>query len=574
MANVAFIYTIRDLAAIRHKNLKLFPLTNAVKSYLIANKIIYENFEDYFPKKLSGELNSLAGSWATSKTSPGVGFPDNLSLSLHNYFAKKLFQLAAIDNLMKIEQPDEVFLEKKEVPFKNLFTSDFEDIAEIIKLVCAKHKVKLICEWTGDFWPLKYLIQFLLPPRFRKVIEGGDFDYKVLLAAHHYHAINIFPLLSFLQKSRLKPLLVGRIGAAKRILDKNKINYIEFNREIPFKNLPDFLLTRLKFLLDLIKFLRSKKTFSYCGYNLWPIFKPKLISLFLSDALNLYTHKIFYSKLLSQVQPSLVVAVTNDSSNQTLITTAKRMGIPTLEIQHGITAGFDGGYLQSDKFAVWGKIPKDIYAKNGVGLEKMIICGWPGYESYLNRRYIASKINSKNVSIAFLAQAPEGMSLLFMSKTPEENLEIFFKSISMLGFKTKVSIRLHPRADKSIPFTIAEKYGVKFRLSENETLGELLSKTDIVVGQTTSATLDAIIMHKPVIYLPSMNWPAKFVEGSEAVFEANDTKSLTRAIDEIIDKGISPKMITAQKRFIENYCNFSKNSLVEITKVIRSMSKQ
>src|SRR3989344_876762 len=542
------------------KNSRCFAISGEPLEYLDSLKLAYSHFEEYFPKPRSLYLNRLARSWAYSWNRKSGQIFDNLRLSLHNYFAKKMFQLVALDNLIKTERPDEVFLGKKKVSFKNLFTSDFEDISGIIKLVCAKHKVKLISEWTGDFWPLKYLIQFLLVPRLRKVIEGEDFDYKVLLAAHHYHAINIFPLLSFLQKSRLKPLLVGRIGAANRILDKNKINYIEFNGEIPFKNLPDYLFTRLKFLLDLIRFLASKKTFSYRGYNLWPIFKPKLISLFLSDALHLYTHKIFYSKLFSYVQPSQIVTVTNDSSNQTLITAAKKLSIPTLEIQHGITSGYYGIYLKSDKLAVWGKIPKDIYSKSGVPINKMVVTGWPGYESYLNRKYAKSEINPKNVSVTLLAQDPEGMSLLFMKKSAEENLEIFFKSVSMLGFKTKVVIRLHPRADNSILFTIAEKYGVKFRLSENETLGGLLSKTDIVVGQTTSATLEAIIMGKPVIYLPSMHWPAKFVEGSGAVFEVKTSEEIMDKINLIMKNGITGEMIAAQTKFVENYCNFPKDS--------------
>ncbi len=530
------------------------------------------DYEKYFPKRYAFDLNNIAKNWADSWYQRELEIFGSLSLSLRNYFAKKLFQITLIDNLFRVENPDEVFLGKKKVSFKNLFTSDFEDMSEIIKLVCAKHKVKLICEWTNDFWPLKYLIQFLLPPRLRKVIDGKDFDYKVLLAAHHYHAINIFPLLSFLQKSRLKPLLVGRIGTAKRILDKNKINYIEFNGEIPFKNLPNYLSMRLKFLLDLIRFLASKKTFSYRGYNLWPIVKPKLISLFLSDALNLYTHKVFMKELVRHVGPKHLVCVTNDSTNQVLISTAKTLGISTLEIQHGITIGADGVYLKADKFAVWGKIPKDIYSKSGVPINKMVVTGWPGYDSYLKRKYAKSEINPNNVSVTLLAQDPEGMSLLFMNKSAEENLGIFFKSVSMLGFKTKVVIRLHPRADKSIPFTIAEKYGVKFRLSENETLDGLLSKTDIVVGQTTSATLEAIIMGKPVIYLPSMHWPAKFVEGSGAVFEVKTSEEIVDKINLIAKNGITGEMIAAQKKFAKNYCNFPENSVDNLVKLIEKIS--
>lgn len=567
MANVAFIFSVRDLNSTRNNNYKLFPLTIKAKAHLLNNKLKYQNFEDYFPKNLSKKINRNAGKWATYSQ-----FPSNLSLSLHNYFAKKLFQLTAIDNIIKTEQPTEVFLGKKESSYKDIIISDFEDIRTVIKLACKKRKVNSFNLTGVNFWPLKYLVQLLMLPKVRDFkIKEKNLKSGTIIAAHNYHVVNILPLLSFLQQFQFKPLVIGRIGKGFKALESNHIEYIPFYGEISPMHLPSYLMFRLKLLWKLYKFLQSRKSFNYDGYNLWEMLKPKLISIFLSDALNLYSHKLFIKNLVRSVHPEYLIAVTNDSTNQILIQSIKNLGIPTLEIQHGITAGYDGVYLKSDKFAVWGKIPKSIYAKNGVDSGKIVITGWPGYESHLTKTYRVRKINRENLSISFLAQDPEGASLLFMNKTPEENLGIFFKAISTLSFKNKVVVRLHPRADKTVPFAVASKYGVKFRLSETESLGDLFLKTDIVVGQTTTATLDAIIMNKPVIYLPSMSWPTKFVEGSDAVYEAKDAGDIGRYVELIIDKGMSSKMVEAQKKFIADYCNFSKSSVNLISRQIEKM---
>lgn len=570
MANVAFIYTIGDLAAIKHTNIKLLPLTSKLKVHLASNKIEYKNYEDYFPGKLSKKLNMLASKWSASWDKDiNVEFANSLRLSLHNYFAEKLFQLACIDNLIKTELPAEVYLGKKAFSYKYILASNFEDITEVIKLVCGKKAVRLIDRSGKSIWPLKYFVKLILPPRLRGIKIKSRVRGSIILAAHHYHVINIIPFLLSLKQSRLRPLVVGRVGEAAKSLKDNKLEKISFYGEISFKDLPRYLIVKLKLLLKLNKFLQKKRLFSYHGYNLWNVLKPKLISLFLSDALNFYAHKLFYNKLLYRFEPSQVITVTNDFSNQSLTNLAKTMRIPTMEIQHGITMGADGTYLKVDKLAVWGKIPSYIYSKHGVDSKRLVISGWPGYETYLTEHFPITKINPKNLTISFLAQDPAGMSLLFMNRTPEENIRIFFKAMSMLGSGIKAVVRLHPRADKSLSSVLAKKYLIKFRLSENETLKDLLVKTDIVVGQTTSATLDAIIMHKPVIYLPSMTWATKFVEGSGAVWEAKNANDIEKIAKLIIKNGMNPAMLECQDKFIQDYCNFPNSSVDLLSKQIR-----
>jgi CDP-glycerol glycerophosphotransferase (TagB/SpsB family) len=166
------------------------------------------------------------------------------------------------------------------------------------------------------------------------------------------------------------------------------------------------------------------------------------------------------------------------------------------------------------------------------------------------------------------------MSLLFSKNTPRENIEIFFESISKLKKSVNIIVRLHPRADKSIVESVAKKYNFNFKFSDyKEALITLLGRTDIVVGQDTSAILDAMITHKPVIYLPSMRWPATFVGGSGAVLEAHNSETLIKYLNVTIKNGITKKMFLAQKVFVEEYCNFSQNSVTKISVLINQLVK-
>lgn len=530
------------------------------------------NFENYFPKNKRLALNQLSREWAASWYKGESKIFGNLSLSLHNYFSKRLFQITTVENLLKKEAPAAVFLGREKGGLRGFLTADFESIAPVIRFFCTKMGVKLIDQSPHEIWSLKFFIQFLRLPKIKKIDFRKSLLPTIIFTSHHYHIVNCLSLLKQFKKSgQYDPLIIGRIGKAQKSLESNNLKFIDYNGEINLKMVTSYLYKKLQFAWEIFAGSPVKKVFKFGNYDLLELFRMKLISLFLSDAPKLTAHQLFFENLLTAIKPAALVAVANDSSIQTLITAAKKEDIPTLEIEHGFSIGEDGVHLKADKFAVWGQVPKAIYQKEGLAAEKMVICGWPAFERYKKIRLKPKKFNRNPFTISFLAQDPEGMSLLFMDKTPQKNLEIFFKVVSMLNIRSRIIVRLHPRADKNFPSVIAKKYNVDFQLSENESLNNLLLKTNIVVGQTTTATLDAIIMHKPVIYLPSMRWPAKFVERTGAVIEVNDVSSLRLAIKRIVVRGMSKEMQEAQKEFVEKYCNFSKDSNKLIAKTILEM---
>ena len=525
-------------------------------------------YENYFPKNRAEELHSIAEEWSKNwyKTAgmklnrSDIDLIKTSELSLLNYFSKKLFQFSCIEQVFKKEGSSTVYLGTESTNLKEELFGGFEQISPVIKFLTGKKQIARVD--IGKKWwsnkptmAIRLLLYLLLLPKISLTkIKSTNAD--VLVVGHHYHLVNINNLISNLKKQDKKVLVVGKIGLAKNFLFKEKIDFLNLDRNIYIGDLPFIIKNKIVFLL---KSKVSENYFRYDDYNLSNIFKPKLLSTLLVESLNSLVWTLMSREVFYNSKPKVLLCVSEDSSVQSFIETARSSKVLSVEIQHGFTVGSDSKYINADKLLVWGKVSRSIYQKTGVDSKKLIICGWPAFEIYKGVKF-KKKVSSKKTQITFLAQDPEGVSLLFMNKTPEENLDIFFKAVSTLGFNTTVVVRLHPRADKTAPFTVAKKYKVKFRLSENERLNDLLSQADIVVGQTTSATLDAVIMHKPVIYLPSMRWPAKFVEGAGVAIEVNDVNSLRQAIKLAVDKGISKQMLTAQTKFVENYCNFPKDS--------------
>lgn len=563
----AFIFRESDLSKLNIADYEIFPMNHTVKRYILKKNIDYRNFEDYFDHTKAVKVNKFAYKWANSWYSGKNKILNNLNLSLHNYFSKKLFLFECIEGVLN-KGIREAYVGREENSVAGLFYSNFESITPIIELICHKRNINLYgYKETGKLSKiLMHVLYFPKLKRFNLVFKDME---SVIFASSHYHIVSCIELLKSVKKiAKYQPIVVGKVGFAKKLLKKEGISFIDYNGELRIRDLLPYIYWKIYFLLDIGSALNKKYIYKYDDYDLYTLFRPKIISLFLRDVLILKLNDSIFNNILKKTKTKALITVTNGSVNQTFINVSRRLKVPNMEIQHGITFGEDGKYFKADKYLVWGSKPKNLFEHVGVAEKSIEITGWPAFE-------VLKKVKKKNmtkreINIAFLAHDPEGFSSPFLTQSVQNSFEIFFEAILSLR-NIAICIRLHPRADRIIPEIIARKYNVSFKFSEHneETLADFLQRADIVVGQTTSAILDAIIMHKPVIYFPSMNWPGKFVESSRAVFVANTSKEILDRINYILKNGLNRGIVNAQSEFINNYCNFSENSIENIIKLIK-----
>lgn len=565
---IAFVFCESDIAKTADQHYELFPLNSELKLTLSKKKRNYKILEDYFKKSEANFINSKASKWAYEWRKGEDKLFKNLDLSMHNYFSKILFLLSCLDNLLDKKSVDLVFLGNENCKKNSFLVSNFEEISPLIKLVCASKKIKLLSERRVNNKFIKQLVQFVLVPKLKRIDIKRLPGKSVIFASHHYHINSCINLLRKLNDSKIFiPVVVGKIGGAKYELKKEKINFIDYHDEIEFENYPKYLFFKIKLLLDLRKYLSTKKSFNFKSYELTEIFLFKIASLFIYDGPRLKSAFEIFRKLVRLIQPKSVIVATNDSLIQTFISAAKKESVPTIEIQHGITSGLDCAYMKADISVVWGKISKYIYNKSGVPKQKIVVCGWPAFEKY-KKSAKSVRRGSNLLRILFLAHDPQGMSLPFLTWSSEKSFKIFFESMRKIK-DVEISVRLHPRADENHLFATAKRFGVNFRLSKDELLVEELRKCDVVIGQTTSASIDALMMGKPLIYLPSMKFPFPFLENSGTVFETNSSRGLIHNLRQIRSVRTNKQVVKNSKKFLNSYCNFNHNSIELIYKTIK-----
>lgn len=557
-----------------------FAVNPLAHGKLLSLNIKAYQIESYFLKDKAPEIFSLTLKWSKDwyKRIKLNSCSEQLStteLSLHNYFAKKLFQFLCLKQMIKNEKPRVIYLGREGKGLKSFLVTDFDSITSVVKKIAKTDDIQVINLNKFsllDFTFVKILISIINSFRSYDWPNEKLIKTDYLFAAHHYHIVNVLPVLEKMLE-REEIVVVGKIGEAKNVLERLGIPYIDLNKTNSTFSIK-IIITNIRLYFLLFKLNSLKNYFKFRSTNFYEIFLPKLYSVIFNDVIKVLSLQKYSYRLFHYTDPGIFTCISEDSTIQTLLIQANKSSVPTFEIEHGFPVGSDSLHIHANTLAVWGLIPEKIYRDTGF-INEIKITGWPAFEIYKNIKTKSFKVPTIQ-TITFLAQDPEGVSLLFMKKTPEQNLEIFFSAISELGSKVRVKVRLHPRASGAIVSAIARKYGVDFELSNNEreSLKDLLEVTDIVVGQSTSATIDSILMHKPVIYLPSMEWPAEFVKGTGAVFTVDDSKTLTTKINQILKKGISRKMINEQNKFANNYCNFPDDSVNSIINQIRLISRK
>lgn len=567
--DLAFVFSREDIEDLLEKDVIYFPLTTIAKGFLIDSGKDYQIVENFFPTGVKNEIFDLSEKLSFHFTKPKINNLPSLSFSLNNFLAKRMFYLACVDSIFKKFEPKKVYIGKEENGFKKKFVSSFDAYSPILMAAARKYKVGA-SGGTSTPWILKYAVQLMLLPKVKSV-SIPDISKKVIVfAANTYHVENCMSLLSaILKNGEMEPLVVGKLGNSKRDLKGNKIRYIDYNGSIDLVNIPQYLFAKLFLTVAAIFYVRREKI-DFLGYDLWDLVKSRLFSLFLTDLPALYQHEIFYSKILDKYHVEKFIYLTNASNIQTYIQMNSLRGIESVEIQHGITFGADSKHFSGDKLVTWGKIPFEILSDKGISRQKLVIGGWPPYILYGKQKQYKGTTpkKSKAIRILFLAQDSDGLFLLNMVQTADKSFENLFKALTMIKFKYELILRLHPRGDTKIPRLISKKYNITFELSGGETLGDVINISDLVIAQTTSAALDAMILNKPVIYFPSMEWGVKFLDTTNVSAVANSAGSLAQLIAKCSTVSVNSTLHNGQGKFLKDYCNFGQISLGELAMIV------
>ncbi|MCH7873048.1 MAG: hypothetical protein IID33_15235, partial [Planctomycetes bacterium] len=238
------------------------------------------------------------------------------------------------------------------------------------------------------------------------------------------------------------------------------------------------------------------------GIPFWPLIRPKFRTLFSNDIPLTVAHLTAAEEIIESVQPDLLLAgLCEASTDAAYALAAGAAGVPSLGLQHGtiLKGHADSVAFATDEFAVWGRSARRTLAR-----DSDVIVGNADFEE----RYATSPARTSVASVEIDPARPVclylgavGWAVNDVDRYAEENLFATVFDLRKAMPDVQLIMRLHAGEATELLREMARERGVDAIIDPNASLQELLELSDVVVSQTTTAGLEAMIAGKPVIYL-------------------------------------------------------------------------
>lgn len=217
-----------------------------------------------------------------------------------------------------------------------------------------------------------------------------------------------------------------------------------------------------------------------------------LVSIIVNDLLVRKSRISIYRKLLKQLSPEIVILVVS-YGQETVIEICKELGIPTIELQHGVISKYDVGYSFHGERRRKRMFPDYLftfsdYWKNSVDFpikkDHIFSIGYPYLEKENNKYSNTIKKNQ----ILFISQRTIGKELSKFAVEVSGHKEISYNVI----------YKLHPREHnhwkKEYPWLAKANNEGRIKVNENETrsLYELMAESKIQVGVYSTAIYEGL----------------------------------------------------------------------------------
>lgn len=270
-----------------------------------------------------------------------------------------------------------------------------------------------------------------------------------------------------------------------------------------------------------------RESLKYNGVDMFKLLEEELSYCFNVVFSRMVDYLEMSERFLENEKPDLIlIKEENGQFERALILAAKKQGIPTIAIEHGV-ACYITNYIacskdkklqnkcvkllhnfMPDKTAVYGSYNK--YAAIGSGLyprDSIVVTGHPRYDILCD----ADKIYSKEKFIKKYNINPKHKIILWLTQchslTDEENVNNFrivFNAIQSLE-NTSIIIKQHPN-EHSRYTRMIKKYLKNYKInltliSKNSDTFEQLFVSDLVFSKSSTSVVEAVALGKPVIIL-------------------------------------------------------------------------
>jgi CDP-glycerol glycerophosphotransferase (TagB/SpsB family) len=229
--------------------------------------------------------------------------------------------------------------------------------------------------------------------------------------------------------------------------------------------------------------------------------------------------------------------------------------------------GFHVMPVEAERQAVWGIASKEWAIKRGKAPETQVITGNPRYDSILTTKSTSREARitvcrklGLDTRTGIVVIATSWYQPISSCYTPED-VEAFvvYALTAMKSFPEKsVVVKLHPNFSKEYEATtrsIIEQLQVSKAVVTERFLWELLSMCELLITDTSTVGLEAILLDKPVIvFNPAPDPNLNPYIGTDFVINVNKADDLVPAIrDALYDGEVRRKLAEARRRSVCQY---------------------
>ncbi|OGD76783.1 MAG: hypothetical protein A2Y64_04625 [Candidatus Coatesbacteria bacterium RBG_13_66_14] len=280
-------------------------------------------------------------------------------------------------------------------------------------------------------------------------------------------------------------------------------------------------------------------------------------------------------ELLETVKPGILVCLTerNELVNLAIRMAADR-GIRTLAIEsHDMI--WDSplfGRVEADRLAVSGTYSEDIYAKNGVPREKMVVTGQPSFDRLA--RYREKEPAEKEADERLLVVITQPPDVALTEDTRREMLRGAFLAGREIP-RLRVLVKPHPRDNLGDLRLILSELGAPrdALLPKKIDLYALLASSDVILTAFSTVGVEAIMLGRPVVVFKTGDeTPVLPYVDSEAVLRVKEAEQIAERIKRIIEGEVVHELARGREEYVARHeCAADGDSAARVVRLILEM---
>lgn len=408
--------------------------------------------------------------------------------------------------------------------------------------------------------PLQYINLALLYFSYKflnKDLQDSKDGKRILIFAQRNHLTSFLPLIKDLDKSKLNIRLISSalLKTHLTLVYKDRVKFSMLESQLDEK----INLDANKISIKLRNIWNKYRKDNYLGKlvgklglgDLEHLLLMRLDYLFNKEIDNFVKYILVAERNILEFKPHLVIVMTDTTPKDMSFTfCAQNLNVKSLLIQHGTLVYKPLLRSTADHIAAWGTLSKNWWIEKIGKKENVVtITGPAQFDEYKNIRPL--KFSKKRILNVLLATT-------FVIGKEDQRINIMKNYFDELKTVNGINLRVRTYAGRIVKDQaideLAKLYTFPIVIDEDQTAKEQIQNSDLVISETTSFALDAMIMGKPVIYANYFTGDDQFpFASSGAAIGAYKNGDIKKAIAGLTLTKIR-QMDKSRKKFLKDEC--------------------